>query len=178
MPVGIGPQQQHLVAGPDRHPAGECPEHVVLGLVIEGEPLGVLVGPFAVVFVRGVLLAPDIEPHMPCAVDKDRKHDVAREDHCEPGQRQCLEMLQRRRQIDPDEDGEKGVGNVPGKKIAGKAEEPFHQSLRLRRPGKGRAIADRPVRHPVAACIFTSELRFTHAVLPRRGRHAKFNWRS
>ena len=60
VPVGIGPQQQHLVAGPDRNPAGECPEHVVLGLVVEGETLGVLVGPFAVVFVFGVLLAPDI----------------------------------------------------------------------------------------------------------------------
>ena len=112
---------------------------------------------------------------MPRPVDKDRKHDVSHEDHREPGQRQCLEMFQRRRQIDPDEDGEKRVGNVPGKKIAGKTEEPFHQRFRLWWPGKGRAIADRPVRHPVAARVFTSELRFTHAILPRRGRHAILN---
>ena len=129
--VGVGPQQQHLVTGPDRDTTCQRPEHVVVGLVVEGEAFGVLVRPFAVVFETGVLFPPDIEPHVPGPVDKHGQRKVAGKNDSKPGQGQRLEMLEWRCQIEPDEDGKKRIGYVPGKQVARKAEEPFHQSFRL-----------------------------------------------
>ncbi len=75
-------------------------------------------------------------------------------------------MFQRRRQIDPDADSQQRIGNVPGKQITGKAEEPFQQCLGLRWPGKSRSIADAPVRRPMAAGIFLTESGLFHHPSP------------
>ena len=81
--VGIGPEQQHFIGGPDRHAAHQRVEHVVVGLVAEQEGRRLL-RPLPVVFEAGALLAPDIEPQMPGPVDQKGQHDVAEQDQARP----------------------------------------------------------------------------------------------
>ena len=70
-PVGVGPQQQHFIGRPDRHAAREGMKHIIVGLVAEQKGRRPFLRPLSVVFERGSLLAPDIEPKVPCPVDQD-----------------------------------------------------------------------------------------------------------
>ena len=74
-----------------------------------------------------------------------------------PGEAEALEVFQRRREPGPDRKCQHRVEHVPRQKIAGKAEEPFHEGCGLGRPSEGGAIADGFCRHPVSAPVIRAK---------------------
>ncbi len=83
--VGVGPEQQQFIGGPYGHAAHQGVKHVVVGLVVE-EKGRRLLRPLPVVFEGGALLAPDIEPQVPCAVDQNGQDDVTEQNQSRPAE--------------------------------------------------------------------------------------------
>ncbi len=125
--VGVGPEQQHFIGGPYRHAAHQRVEHVVVGLVVEQKGRGLFFGHCRLYLKAGALLAPDIEPQVPCAVDQDGQNDVAEQDQARPVNEKVFRV------------SSEGVRNIQiriaatayktfhGQQIAGKSKKPLEK---------------------------------------------------
>ena len=157
--VGVQPQRDRLVRGPDQAAAHQGPEHVVPGLVAEHE--GAIVGarPTVAELVANVLGALDVEPQVHRAVEHDDQHRVAGIDLGDPADREGAGAAQVRREPEPADHREHGVEEVvrPVESDQGSQCRPQPE-----RPGKQRRRRRQRVGEPLTAPVAVPEVSFSH----------------
>jgi hypothetical protein len=160
--VGEGPERDRLVGGPDRHATAERPYQVVDRLVAEQESGAVGRQPLAIELELRPLLFLDIEAQVKRAKEGEDDHGVAGEKIRDPAGGKGSHCLHRRRQVQPQNDADCGIDQVPRQDEARVAEEPFQETDRLERPNEDRRILDPLRRLPIAALVALSVNQIIH----------------
>ena len=100
--IGIGPQAQHFISGPNGNARCECPDDIVNVLALEHEHIARLFRrELTVVFEMASLAALDVEAQLQKAVDCQNKSAIAREQIDNPAWSQGLQCLDAGREIEP-----------------------------------------------------------------------------
>ena len=167
--VGVQPQRDRLVAGPDRAAAGEVPEHVVAGLVAEQKRAAVAGEPARVVLVALVLGALDVQPQVQTAGDDQQQRRIAQIQLGDPADRERLGTRQAGREEQPCHDGDARVDGVLGIQQPVMPEQELQDRSQLKRPGEQRRRLGQRFRLPLAAYGAACKIGFGHieSTLPR-----------
>jgi hypothetical protein len=97
--------------------------------------------------------------------DQKSQDEIARQQEPDPARREFPHRLEQRRCVEPAEQRNACVQEVPRQEIAGKAEQPFQHSERLYRPDKEQRILEQSRGLPVAALVPCSVPGIIHARL-------------
>lgn len=154
--IGISPQHQNFVGGPDGAAADAAPENVVAELIAPQELAFPGGHPFRSVLVLQALGFGGPESDVPCAHYEDEHHLVANVDFEYPVKAKIDGSREIWPEIEPGQSGDSHVDDIPGKKVV---VEPFQklerpggpQEQRVGRSGATLRLPESPsvARHPV-----------------------------
>ena len=143
--VGDGPQQQHLVSGPEEHAAGQGPEHIVLELAVQREGAALVMHVAGVEFQLFFLCLTGVQHVMQPARDDSDEDRVTDEHQRDPAGREGLGEFERGLKVKPCQHRQRGNNRVlPEHKPPRR--KPLHIAAGLGRPLEQRRGLDRHVR--------------------------------